>query len=45
MLGVLSMVVMACQGAVRGKYGGGRGVRVVGVVSMVVGGASGCWLW
>ena len=29
------------QGAGRSKYGGGRRVRVLGVVSMVVGGASG----
>ena len=46
MLVVVSMVVGAAyQIAWRVKYGGRRRVRVLGVVSMVVGGASGCWAW
>ena len=42
---MVSMVVAACQGAWSGKYGGGRRVGVLSVVSMVVGGVSGCWAW
>ena len=40
---MVSMVVGGgggCQGDGRGKYGGGRRVRVLGVVSMVVGGGA-----
>ena len=38
---MVNMVLGVCQGAGRGKYGGGRRVRVLGEVSMV-GRVSGC---
>ena len=40
---MVNMVLGVCQGAGRGKYGGGLRGRVLGVVSVVVGGPSGCW--